>query len=54
MMLNTARVFVSDLSGAHGFYANKLGLALKFAPNWAAALLRCRAALARAPRAQCW
>ncbi|WP_396269114.1 VOC family protein [Ideonella sp.] len=30
MMLNTARVFVSDLSGAHGFYANKLGLALKF------------------------
>ena len=30
MILNTARVFVSDLHSAHSFYADQLGLSLKF------------------------
>ncbi len=30
MILNTARVFVRDLDSAHQFYAQTLGLALKF------------------------
>ena len=30
MILNTARVFVNDLNSAHLFYADKLGLPLKF------------------------